>query len=457
MARKQKFDYDLIVIGSGAAGSTAALAAASAKQHVALVDGGTFGGESANWGDVPTEALLEVTNLYNEAKQGSRFGLRSTTLGYNYPAMQAWREKAITRSGSANNRRFYEKAGITTLPGNAHFLTPHEISVNRTHLTADNFIIASGSHFATPDIYGIETIKYKTLRTSFSDKRLPRSLFIVGSGPEAMEHASIFATLGTKVYIAEKAIHLMPESDHEVGELLAEYLHATRGIDILTQCQITQVEPKGLGVRVTYTRGTTNRTVQVDEILFTENRAPSVDLGLENAAINYTAAGIKTDDYLRTTARHIYATGSVVDSRASTQTAMVHGRIAAHNLYAKSPLSPDTSLIPRLTYTDPGVASVGLTDGECLKRDLPIRSALVPLAQVARSNTSDFTTGFVKLITDKKGLLLGATIVAPHAAEMIHEVSLAINQNLTAADLARLPHGFLSWSEAIRVAASKLA
>lgn len=458
MARKQqKFDYDLIVIGSGASGSTAALAAARAGKKVGLVDGGTFGGESANWGDVPTQALLEATNLYKSAKAGSRFGLRSNMLGYNYPTMQAWREKAIKRSGSADNRHFYESAHITTHAGNAHFLTPHEITVNRTHLTAEQFIIATGSHFAPPDTYGIETIRYKTLRTIFEDKRIPRSLFIVGSGSEAMEHASILATLGTKVYIAEKAVHLMPDADQEVGQLFEDYFHATLGVTVLTQTQVTEVESKGIGVRVTYTRGTTPRTVQVDEILYTENRVPTVDLGLENAAVEYTSTGIKVDDYLRTTARHIYAAGSVTDSHASTQIAMLHGRVAAHNLSAKAPIQPDVRLVPRLTYTEPAVASVGLTDSECLKRDLAINTALAPLAQIPRSNTSDFTHGFVKLIADKKGLLLGGTIVAPHASEMIQELSLAINQNLTAADLARLPHGFLSWSEAIRAAASKLA
>lgn len=456
MARKPKFDYDLIVIGSGAAGSTAALAAVHGDKKVALIDGDTFGGESANWGDVPTKAVLEVTNLFHDAKQGSRFGLRSSTLGYNYPAILEWREKAIKRSGSADNRKFYEKAGLATYPGTAHFLTPHEISVNRTHLTASHFIIATGSHFATPDIYGIETIKYQTLRTIFSTKRLPRSLVIVGSSSEAIEHAVILATLGTKVYLIEKSAHLMPAEDEEVGELLARVLHDTRGITILTQTQVTEVAGRGLGSRVTYTRGTTSRVIQADEILFTDNRASSVDLGLENASVDYTGAGIRVDEHMRTSAQHIYAAGAVVSSTENTQVAMLQGRVAAHNLWAKLPLEADTALVPRTTFITPQVAAVGLNELACIKRDLAIRKVVVPLSQVPRSNTSDFTNGFVKLITDQKGIILGATIVAPDAIEMIHEVSLAIQQGLGAADLATLPHAFLSWSEAVRVAASRL-
>ena len=457
MAQKHKFDYDLIVIGSGAAGSTAALAATKKGKKVALIDGDVFGGESANWRDVPSMALLEATNLFTSARHGSRFGLRSATLGYNYPAILAWRDKAIKRGGSADNRKFYESAGITTYASNAYFLTPHEISVNRTHLTADKFVIATGTHFASPDTYGIETVKYHTLRTIFDTKRIPRNLFIVGSGPEAIEYANIFAALGSKVYISEKAVHILPDFDQEVGALLADYLHEALGVNILTQTQVSEVAPKGVGTNITYTRGAVSRNVQVDSVLYSENRTPTVDLGLENAAVEYTMAGISVDDHLRTSARHIYAAGSVTSPNVGTQVAMLQGRSAAFNLYSKSPSNPDQSLIPRLIHTNPGVASVGLSGIDCLKRDLAINSAVVPLSQIPRSNTSDFTKGFVKLIADKKGQLLGGTIVAPHASEMIQEITLALAQNLSAAEIARLPHGFLSWSEAIRAAASKLA
>lgn len=456
MARKIKFDYDLIVIGSGASGSTVALTVAHNGKKVALIDGGVFGGESANWGDVPRTATLEATNLYYATKRGSRFGLRTGTLGYNYPALLAWRDKSVRRSGSADNRKFYEAAGMDTFVGDAYFLTPHEISVNRKRLTAQKFVIATGSHFASPGTYGIETIKYKTLRTMFDDKRIPRSLFVVGSGPEAIEYANILATLGTKVYVAEKSDHILPDYDHEVGELLADYYHDSLGMVILTKTQVAEVAPKGLGVHITYRRGNLTKSVQVDSILYTDNRVPTIDLGLENATVDYATNGIKVDDNMRTSARHIFAAGSVTNHSVSTQTAMLQGRLVAHNLYAKTPITANESLVPRIIFVDPAIASVGLTESDCLKRDLATNQALVPLSQVARSNTSDFTTGFVKLISNKKGIIIGGTIVAPHAAEMIQEVCLAIAENMTVSKLARMPHAFLSWSEAIRIAAGKL-
>lgn len=454
-----KFDYDLIVIGSGAAGSTAAFGAAKNGVKVALVDGGPFGGESPNWGDIPTKALLHAAHLYDEALQGARFGIRSSMLGYNFPSLQQWRTKAIRRTGAADNRRHYTSAGIDTYAGNAHFLSPNEISVNRKHLTARRFLIATGTNFETPDIYGIETIKYHTPATIMDRNRVPRSLFIVGSGSTAMELAQAFATFGTKVYLAEKAARLLPDEDSEVGDLMEKHFTKTKGITCLTQTQVVGLEKKGLGMRVSYTRGNASKSVQVDEIMFTENRTPATDLGLENASVDYSSTGIKVDEHLRTSARHIFAAGSVLGVESTpTHTAMLQGRVVVNNILHPRKLMrlTDTSATPRITFTSPGVASVGLSENDCIKRDLSVRQAVAPLSLIARSNTSDYTTGFVKLIADKKGVLLGATVVAPHAGEISHELALALYHGMTAADISEMPHAFLSWSEAVRSAAMRL-
>ena len=187
-------------------------------------------------------------------------------------------------------------------------------------------------------------------------------------------------------------------------------------------------------------------------------RVPTVDLGLENASVDYTPKGIEVNEYLQTSARHIFAAGDVLGHGSPTHTALLESRVAANNiLHPKSRVSPDYTATPQLTFTYPGVASVGLSEDDCIKRDLRINKAVAPLNIIARSNTSDFRDGFVKIIADKKGVILGATIVAPHAAELIHELALAVKHQLTAADIASTPHAFLSWSEAIRVAAAKLS
>lgn len=457
MARKSKFDFDLIVIGSGAGGSAAATIAARDGRRVAIVEQDTFGGSSPNYGEVPTKALLHVAQLYDEARQATKFGLRSGTLGYNYPSLRAWKDLAIKRTGAAGNRQYYENEGVTTLHGNAHFLSPHEISVNRRHYSAESFIIATGAEWKVPDIHGMIDAQHYTPRSILDISRPPKSLYIVGGGATSVEIAQLLAIFGTKVYIADIAARLLPRFDSEVGESIGKWLHDQKGITPLTQTRTIQIDKENIAYRVAYSRGGQEHTLRVDEVLVCAGRTPNVDLGLENAGVDYDSKGIKVNDQLQTTAKHIYAAGDVLGRHSHTHTALTESRIAANNILSKSKMTPDYTATPRVVFTYPSVASVGLTEDDCLRRDLPIRKATAPLAIIARSNTSDFRDGFVKLITDKKGVLIGATIVAPSAGEMIHELAFAIKYGHTAAQVAATPHAFLTWSEAIRVAAAKLA
>jgi len=457
MAKKVTFDYDLIVIGSGAGGSAAATIAARSGKRVAIVEADTFGGDSPNWSDVPTKALLHAAHLYDEARHGARFGLRSNTLGYNYPSLRAWKDLAVKRTGAGGNRRYYENEGISTFNGAAHFLSPHEITVNRRHLSASHFLIATGSHWVAPNIQGLKDLTYLTPRTILEAMRPPKSLFVIGGGTIGVEIAQLMSIFGTKVYIAEIASRLLPKEDEEVGLLLERVLKEQKGVTTLTQTRTLAVVKDGIGKRVTYTRGGVEKSVRVDDVLIATGRVPSVDLGLENASVAYTPKGIEVDDYLQTSARHISAAGDVLGHDSHTHTAILESRVAANNLLHKSKITPDYTATPRLTFTHPGVASVGLSEDDCLKRDLAINKAIAPLNIIARSNTSDFRDGFVKIITDKKGVILGATVVAPHASEIVHELALAVKMQLTAQDLANTPHAFLSWSEAVRVAAAKLS
>jgi pyruvate/2-oxoglutarate dehydrogenase complex dihydrolipoamide dehydrogenase (E3) component len=456
MAKKPSFDYDLIVIGSGAGGSAAATIAAREGKKVAIVEADTFGGESPNWSDVPTKALLHAAQLYDEARHGARFGLRSNTLGYNYPSLRAWKDLSVRRTGAAGNKKFYESQGITAIYGRAHFLTPHEITVNRRHLSAAHFLIATGSQWVAPDIQGLADITYLTPRTILETIRPPKSLYIIGAGTTGVEIAQLMAIFGTKVYLAEIAARILPKEEEEVGELMERLLREGKGVTSLIQTRTLSVVKEGLGYRVAFLRGGAEKSVKVDDVLIATGGQPMVDLGLETAAVTYTPVGIEVNEHLQTSAKHIYAAGDVLGRPGSTHSALLESRVTAHNVLMKNKIAPDYTASPRLTFTFPGVASVGLTEDDCLKRDLRITTAIAPLNIIARSNTSDFRDGFVKLISDKKGVLLGGTVVAPHAAEIIQEIALAVKYHMTAADLAATPHAFLSWSEAVRVAASKL-
>lgn len=455
MARKPTFDYDLIVIGSGAGGSAAATIAAREGKKVAIVEADKFGGESPNWGDIPRRALLQAAHIYDEAKGAAKFGLRSATIGYNYPSLLQWKALAVKRTGAGNNRSYYDRQGVTTFAGTARFLSPHEITVNRRHLSAKHFLVATGAHYSLPDVVGLEESGFQTPHTILDLSRPPKTLYIIGGGAVALELAQLMAIFGTQVYIAEIASRLLPGIDNEAGELMERLLKEQKGIVTLTETRTLAVEKEGLVRRVTYNRGGTEKSVRVDEVLVAAGRMPNVDLGLENAAVAYTPKGIETNEYLQTSARHIYAAGDVLGKSTETHTALLQSRTAAHNIFKKNKVAPDYTATPRLISTSPAIASVGLSEDDCLRRDLAINTALAPLSMIARSTTAGMNDGFVKIITNKRGIIIGATIVSPAAGEMIHELALAVKYKLTAAEVAETPHAFLSWGEAVRVAATK--
>jgi len=327
---------------------------------------------------------------------------------------------------------------------------------HRRHLSAGYFLVATGSHWVAPNIPGLEEAGFETPRTILEALRPPKSLFIIGGGTIGVEIAQLMAIFGTKVYIGEIAARLLPREDEEVGVLMERLLKERKGVTSLTQTRILSVVKDGIGKRVTFTRGDVEKSVRVDDVLVATGRQPAVDIGLENASVAYTATGIEVNDYLQTTAKNIFAAGDVLGHNSHTHTALMESRVAANNLLGRTKIKPDYTATPRLTFTYPGVASVGMLEDDCIKRDLDIKKAIAPLNMVARSNTSDFRDGFVKIITDKKGVLLGATVVAPHASEIIHELTLAVKYEMTARQVAETPHAFLSWSEAVRVAAAKL-
>ncbi len=300
-------------------------------------------------------------------------------------------------------------------------------------------------------------MNYLTPRTILEAIKPPKSLLIIGGGDTGVEIAQLMAIFGTKVYIVEQASRLLPHHDSEIGELLERILFEQKGVTSLTHSRVVSVEKDGLSKRVIVSRAGTEKSVKVDEILIAAGRAPSVDLGLENAGVKYTAKGISVNDYLQTNVKWIFAAGEVLGRNSYTHTALMESQIVANNIFEKTKVEPDYSAITEIIFTNPAIATVGLSEDDCLKRDLSVNKAIAPLSIIARSNTSDFRDGFVKIVTDKKGVILGASVVAPHAAEIIHELALAVKQGLTAYQVAETPHAFLSWSEAVRVAATKLA
>lgn len=452
---KQGNEFDLIVVGSGAAGGAGALMAAGAGKKVALVEAGKWGGSSLNYGDVPFSALFHASHLLSEAVDGAKFGISSQNLRYNYPTINNWKNTAMRRAG-ANSKKVFEDAGITTFKGVAHFLSPYQISVGSQQLSARKFLVATGANLLDTGIKGLDTVHYMTPEDVLSLVRPPKTVFIVGAGSTGCELAQYFSELGTKVLIAEVAGRLLPREDEEVGQVFDELLNQL-GVKVLTQSRVIALEKDSVSKKVIFMRGGQEKSVRIDEVILCTGSTPATDLGLENAGVKFTQNGIKVSKNMQTSMKHIYASGDCIGGDSSTEKAVLETGIAVSNLINKAKHQVEYAGLTRVTRTYPMVASTGVTEDDCIRRDRKIRKVLLPLSAVQASNTSDFRNGFVKIITDRNRKIIGATIIAPEASLMIQEISLAIRTNMSVIEIADTPHSASGWGEAVRLACRRLS
>ena len=458
MAKQKQFDYDLIIIGSGAGGSVAAHIANRAGLNVAIIEAERIGGECPNIGCVPTKAILQAAEIYEAAKNGARFGIRGNTVGYNYPSIKAWKDLAVKRTGTYLGEEMYTSEGISVVKGSARFIDGHTVTVGVARLTAAKFLIATGSTIAVPPIPGLEKTGYITYKEAINLTRPPKSLAIIGGGAIGCEFATALAIFGTKIYIIDAAPHLLNKEEPEASRLIEERFIEDYSMSLHLDSLVDKVEKVGLKKKLTIRTNEVPSTITVDEILVATGKRGVVDIGLENAGVEHTPSSIIVDEHMQTTVPHIYAAGDCVGPYLFTHMSTYQSKIAANNmLYRKNKFVADYKAVPRCTFTSPEVAAVGATEAELKNAKSSYKAATVPISVIGRANTADFSDGFVKVLADKKsGILLGGTVVCPHAGEVIHELALAVQHSLTTQQVADTIHAFPTWSEALRVACAKL-
>lgn len=459
MAKKQQFDYDLIIIGSGAGGSVAAHIANRAGMSVAIIEDQEIGGECPNTGCVPSKAILQSAEVYEAAKQGARFGIRGATVGYNYPSIKAWKDLAVKRTGTYLGEEMYTTEGISVINGTAHFIDAHTISVGVARLTASKFLIATGSKVAAPPIPGLEKNGYLTYKEAINLTRPPKSLAIIGGGAVGCEFATALAIFGTKIYIIDKAKHLLASEEPEASSLLEERFIEDYSMSVHLESVVDKVEKIGTKKKLTIRTKRVETAITVDEIMVATGKSGLVDIGLQNAGVEHDKTSVKVNEYMQTTAPHIYAAGDCVGPYYFTHMATYQSKIAANNmLNRKNKYVADYKAVPRCTFTNPEIAAVGPTEAELKAVKTPYNAATIPISVIGRANIADFSDGFVKVMADKKtGVLLGGTVACPNAGEVIHELALAVQQGLTAQQVADTIHAFPTWSEGLRVACAKLS
>lgn len=451
-----KFDYQYVVIGSGAAGSAAALMAAGLGAHTAILESDRWGGTTLNYRDVPYNAALNFAQHYAEAVAGSRFGMSSSTLRYNYPTVLNWQAAAVRRAGGGS-RKVFENAGIDCYHGLARFINPHEIVVGNRQISGEKFLIATGTSIGINGISGIEVVNCWSPNTALRMAKLPKVMLIVGGGSTGCELAEYFGALGVKVLLAEAQDRILPREDPEASEVISKHLKDRFGVKILENSRVIALQQEPKDQRVIFIRGGQEKSVRVEAIVLATTPEPMTDLGLENAGIKFSYRGIQTDQNLRTTNRHIWAAGDVIGGESSAEKATYEGKLATLNAIKNSGNIINYTGFTRMTGTLPRVAKVGLNEMECAQLKQKQKTALVPLDAVCAANTNDFRAGFVKITVNLKGQIIGATVVSPEADVVIQEIAMAIRNGLKASEVAGTPHVATGWSEAVRLAARDLS
>ncbi len=451
-----RFDYQYVVIGSGAAGSAAALMAAGLGAHTAIVEADRWGGTTLNYRDIPYAAALGFAQRYAEAVAGSRFGMSSANLRFNYPTVLNWQAAAVRRAGGGN-RKVFENAGIDYYHGFAQFISSHEIAVGDKQISSEKFLIATGTNVGINGITGIDTVSCWSPNTALRMAKLPRVMMVIGGGSTGCEIAEYFAALGVEVLIAEAQDRILPREDPEASEVIEKHLKDRFGVKVLTDSRVVALQRDNEGQQVIFVRGSQEKSVRVEAIVLATTTEPSTDIGLENAGVKYSYRGIQVDQNLRTTNRHIWAAGDVIGGESSTEKATYEGKLATLNAISNAGNIVNYTGFIRMTDTLPKVAKVGLNEIECAQLKEKQKSALVPLEAISAANTNDFRAGFVKLTINAKSQVLGATVVSPDADLVIQEIALALRAGMQASELAGTPHVATGWAEAVRMAARELS
>ncbi len=448
-----KYDYDVIVIGGGAAGLTASAVCAMLGARTLLVERNRTGGDCTWTGCVPSKALIRAAKAKYDVDFANRFGVETAQSQVDFPfvmeRVRQMREKIYLEADAPDNLARY---GIELIPGTASFANDHEIRVNGEESTdrysSRYFIIATGSKPLIPKLKGLESLNYLTNESLFELDSLPQRLGILGAGPIGVEMAQAFHRLGSRVTVIEASSRILSAVDSDHARRVEETL-TDEGVSFRCGNQAASARRNGSGLRMTFSGDAP--FIDVDQLLVATGRQPRIDLlGLENAGVRYENSGIEIDNRCRTNVHHIFAVGDVTGRRPYTHMAEHMGRIAASNAVMRLPWKIDLTNVPWVLFTDPEVASLGETEAQLRDARRLYEVHEFPYDKLDRAVIDDSEIGHVKVFANRGGRILGASIYGRSAGDLVSELSLAMKNNISLRKIAETIHPYPTYGQAMR-------
>jgi mercury(II) reductase len=447
--------YDLAVIGAGSAGFSAAITAAEQGAQVALIGHGTIGGTCVNIGCVPSKALIRATESLHQAGAAARFaGIRAEGGVTDWAALIAQKDELVAglrQAKYADLLPAYNTIAYFEAPAR---LADGGVAVNGTLVKAPKVIITTGARPAVPAIPGIETIDYLTSTSALDLKALPRSLLVVGGGFIGAELAQMFARAGVKVTIVCRS-RLLPAAEPEISEALSQYFRQ-EGITLNCGVAYEFCKKTDNGVELCVQQEGRREVLEAEQILIAVGRSPNVErLGLAEAGVRQTKSGaIEVDDRLRTSRAGTYAAGDVTGRDQFVYMAAYGAKLAAKNALNSDSFVYDNGAMPEVVFTDPQVATVGITEAAAKAAGHQVATSVLSLDNVPRALAARDTRGLIKLVVDAKSRkLLGAHILAPEGADSIQTAALAIKAGMTVEQLGETIFPYLTTVEGLKLAA----
>lgn len=448
--------YNLVAIGGGTAGIIAALGAAGLGGRAALVERHLLGGDCLNYGCVPSKALLRAARAAYQVTRGEEYGFRlAGETRVDFAAVMQRMRRLRARMARHDSAARFASLGVDVFLGEARFVDRQRIQVGDQVLEFHRAVIASGARAAVPNLEGLREAGFCTNETIFSLQTLPRRLIVLGGGPIGCELGQAFRRLGSEVHLVQRSERLLPKEEPGASRMIQDQLQR-EGLHLHLGWEALRAERTGSGKSVLIQRASEAKKLIADEILIALGRRANIEgLGLEQAGVAHDERGVAVNDFLRTTNRSVYAAGDVCSTWQFTHAAEAMARICLRNALFLGRQRVSSLVIPRTTYTDPEVAEVGLTSAQAEAAGIPIQTWHADLADVDRAILDGETEGFACLHTRRgNGRILGATVVATHAGEMLGELVQLITRRRTIADLANVIRCYPTQSEVLKRIAS---